>query len=43
MTGTDDDGWPVFRQKALAPVIPESTKAKTLQECALKYFNRVLS
>ena len=37
----DKDGWPVFRQKALAPVIAEELKIKTLQDCAIKYFKKV--
>lgn len=37
-TGTDPEGWPVFKQKALAPSVPEERKHKILQECALKYF-----
>jgi hypothetical protein len=42
-TGTDDEGWPVFRQKALAPVIPEERKNKILQDCALRYFGKIYS
>jgi hypothetical protein len=42
ITGYDDDGWPKFRQKALSPQIPEETKQKTLQDCALRYFRKVL-
>lgn len=37
-TGIDPEGWPVFKQKALALSIPEERKHKILQECALKYF-----
>ena len=37
----DDEGWPVFRQKALAPSIPEELKQKTLQDCAIRYFQKV--
>lgn len=40
-TGTDPEGWPIFKQKALAPVIPEERKHKILQDCAIKYFNKV--
>ena len=39
--GEDGDGWPLFRQKALAPVIPEELKLKTLQDCAMLYFSKV--
>jgi hypothetical protein len=39
--GVDDEGWPVFHQKALAPIIPEERKIKTLQDCAIRYFQRV--
>ena len=39
--GVDKEGWPVFRQKALAPMIAEELKLKTLQDCALKYFAKV--
>lgn len=42
MTGTDEDGWPVYRQKTLAPDVPEDRKIKILQDCAIRYFNRVL-
>jgi hypothetical protein len=41
-TGTDAEGWPVFRQKALAPSIPEERKNKVLQDCALRYFGKIL-
>ncbi len=40
-TGSDIDGWPTFHQKALAPVIPEELKLKTLQDCAIRYFKKV--
>jgi hypothetical protein len=39
--GTDGEGWPVFTQKALAPVIPEERKHKVLQDCALRYFKKI--
>ena len=42
-TGTDEDGWPLFNQKTLAPVIPEERKNKILQDCALSYFRRIYS
>jgi hypothetical protein len=41
LTGEDPQGWPVFKQKALAPVIAEELKLKTLQDCAIKYFKKV--
>jgi hypothetical protein len=41
LSGTDDEGWPVFHQNALAPVIPEELKLKTLQDCAVRYFKKV--
>jgi hypothetical protein len=41
LNGTDDEGWPVFHQNALAPVIPEERKLKTLQDCAIRYFKKV--
>ena len=41
LSGEDEEGWPVFRQKALAPVIAEELKLKTLQDCAIRYFKRV--
>ena len=40
-TGTDEEGWPLFRQKTLAPAIPEGRKHKVLQECALRYFQKI--
>jgi hypothetical protein len=40
-TGTDPEGWPTFKQKSLAPVIPEERKYKILQDCAVKYFQKV--
>jgi len=39
--GTDEEGWSLFKQKALAPVIPEERKYKVLQDCALLYFKRI--
>jgi hypothetical protein len=39
--GIDAEGWPIFRQKSLAPVIPEERKYKILQDCAVKYFQKV--
>jgi len=41
LSGKDADGWPVFRQNALAPVIAEELKLKTLQDCAIRYFKKV--
>ena len=41
LSGTDKDGWPLFHQNALAPVIPEELKLKTLQDCAIRYFQKV--
>ena len=40
-SGEDTEGWPLFRQKALAPVITEELKVKTLQDCAIRYFKKV--
>ncbi|MEI6139374.1 MAG: hypothetical protein WCP85_08925 [Mariniphaga sp.] len=40
-TGEDPDGWPLFRQKTLAPVIPEELKVKTLQDCSIRYFGKI--
>jgi hypothetical protein len=40
-SGKDEEGWPIFKQKALAPVIPEERKHKVLQDCALRYFNQI--
>jgi hypothetical protein len=40
-SGVDEEGWPIFKQKALAPVIPEGRKHKVLQECALRYFRKI--
>jgi len=40
-TGTDAEGWPIFKQKSLAPNIPEERKYKILQECSVKYFKKV--
>jgi hypothetical protein len=40
--GIDRDGWPVFVQRTLAPEIPEERKIKTLQDCALRYFSKIL-
>lgn len=40
-TGTDEEGWPLFRQKTLAPVITEERKNKVLQDCAVRYFKRI--
>ena len=39
--GEDNEGWPLFRQKTLAPIIPEELKVKTLQDCAIRYFGKV--
>ena len=39
--GTDRDGWPLFVQRTVAADIPEERKHKVLQDCALRYFNRV--
>ena len=39
--GEDKDGWPLFRQKSLAALIPEELKLKTLQDCAMLYFSKV--
>jgi len=39
--GIDEDGWPLFHQNSLAPVIPEELKLKTLQDCAVRYFQKV--
>lgn len=39
--GQDKDGWPLFQQNSLAPVIPEELKLKTLQDCAIRYFQKV--
>jgi len=41
LSGEDDEGWPVFKQKTLAPVIAEELKLKTLQDCAIRYFKKV--
>ncbi len=41
LTGTDEEGWPIFKQKALAQVIPEERKHKVLQDCALRYFKKI--
>ena len=41
--GADNEGWPIFRQKALAHVIPEELKLKTLQDCAIRYFQKVFN
>lgn len=40
-TGTDEQGWPIFAQKTLAPVIPEERKIKVLQDCAVRYFRKI--
>jgi hypothetical protein len=42
ITGEDIEGWPLFHQKALAPVIAEELKLKTLQDCAIRYFQKVI-
>ena len=39
--GVDEDGWPIFVQKTLAPVIPEERKHKVLQDCAIRYFEKI--
>lgn len=39
--GEDPEGWPLFRQKSVAPSIAESLKQKTLQECAIRYFSKI--
>ena len=41
LSGMDNDGWPLFHQNALAVVIPEELKLKTLQDCAIRYFQKV--
>ncbi len=40
-TGVDEQGWPIFSQKALAPAIPEERKNKVLQDCAVRYFSKI--
>ena len=40
-TGIDEEGWPAFTQKALAPVIQEERKHKVLQDCAIRYFSKI--
>ncbi len=40
-SGIDAEGWPIFTQKALAPVISEERKHKVLQDCALRYFEKI--
>jgi hypothetical protein len=42
-TGYDPEGWPIFRQRSLSPAIPEERKQKILQECAIRYFARILN
>ncbi len=42
ITGYDAEGWPIFRQRALNPEISEERKNKTLQDCAIRYFARIL-
>ena len=42
ITGYDSEGWPRFRQKALSLEISEERKQKTLQDCALIYFQKIL-
>jgi len=39
--GIDEDGWPIFVQKTLAPTIPEERKHKVLQDCAIRYFEKI--
>ncbi len=41
ISGEDAEGWPLFQQKSLAPVIAEELKQKTLQDCAISYFKKV--
>jgi hypothetical protein len=41
LCGEDKEGWPVFRQKVLSPLISEDLKFKTLQDCAIRYFQKV--
>jgi hypothetical protein len=40
--GADKDGWPVFKQKSSIAEVSEVRKKKTLQDCAIQYFNDVL-
>jgi len=40
-TGIDEEGWPIFTQKSLAPAIPEERKHKVLQDCAVRYFKKI--
>jgi hypothetical protein len=42
ITGYDAEGWPLFRKKAISPEVTEDRKLKTLQDCALLYFNKIL-
>ena len=42
INGYDAEGWPLFRQKTISPEIPEERKQKTLQDCAIRYFAKVL-
>ncbi len=41
-TGFDAEGWPVFRQHSLSAEISEERKNKTLQDCAIRYFSKIL-
>jgi hypothetical protein len=42
INGYDTEGWPTFQQKTVIPEISEESKQKTLQNCAIKYFAKVL-
>lgn len=42
-TGTDQEGWPLFRQKAVLPEYTEERKQKILEDCAVLYFKKVFS
>ena len=41
--GKDEDGWPLFHQNSLAREIPEELKLKTLQDCAIRYFQKIFN
>ncbi len=41
ITGYDNEGWPIFRQKSILPEISEERKEKVLEDCALIYFRRI--
>jgi hypothetical protein len=42
ITDYDAEGWPIFHQRVVSPEISEERKYKILQDCAIRYFAKIL-